>query len=228
MANAHTSNDIPEPDISHLVTEDDEPVDSIFSERQHRLLIDPLYASWRDEQGNVPRFIALANVGLFFALHEPPVVPDVMLSLDVDCPTNIHEKKHRSYLVWEFGKPPDVVIEAVSNREGGEEAKLEKYARIGVPYAVIFDPDHHIGQRALRVYAHHARGYVDLLDPSFLPEIGLGLTLWTGSYEGFEWTWLRWCDRDGRVLQTGGEAAAAAQERLDRLEARLRELGVDP
>ncbi len=28
-------------------------------------------------------FLALANVGLFHELHEPPHVPDVMLSLDV-------------------------------------------------------------------------------------------------------------------------------------------------
>ncbi len=35
-------------------------------------------------------------------------------------------KKHRSYFMWEFGKPPEVVIEIVSNREGEElERKLK-------------------------------------------------------------------------------------------------------
>jgi hypothetical protein len=37
--------DIYEIDISHIVTEDDEPVDNIFSAVQQRLLVEPLYSS---------------------------------------------------------------------------------------------------------------------------------------------------------------------------------------
>ena len=40
--------DLPEeflPDIDDLVTEDDIPVDNIFSEKQQRLLTEPLYSS---------------------------------------------------------------------------------------------------------------------------------------------------------------------------------------
>ena len=41
---------------------------------------------------------------------------------------------HRSYFVQEHGKPPDVVVEIVSNRRGCEDSnKLEGYARIRVP-----------------------------------------------------------------------------------------------
>ena len=35
------------PDVSHLVTEDDAPVESLFHEKQMRLLVEPLYSSWR-------------------------------------------------------------------------------------------------------------------------------------------------------------------------------------
>ena len=48
------------------------------------------------------------------------MVPDVMLSLDVSIADDLQEKKNRSYFVWRFGKPPEVVIEIVSNREGEE------------------------------------------------------------------------------------------------------------
>jgi len=246
---AFVADEIPEPDISHLVTEDDEPVDSILSEKQQRLLTETLYTSWKDAQGNAPPFFALANVGLFFALHEPPLVPDVMLSLDVVCPDNVVEKKKRSYLMWEVGKPPDIVIKIVSNREGGEEEKLDRYARIGIPYAVIFDPWHFLGPRVLRTYEHHGRAYIDFVDPTWLPELGLGLTLWSGTYEGMQATWLRWCNCQGELLPTGAEATATAaldvkaarqetdaarreadalRERNERMAARLRELGLDP
>ncbi len=39
--------EIPRPDLSHLITEDDEPVDNWFQERQQRLLPESLYASWK-------------------------------------------------------------------------------------------------------------------------------------------------------------------------------------
>ena len=101
--------DLPEeflPDIDDLVTEDDIPVDNIFSEKQQRLLTEPLYSSR-------PRwpFVALANVGLFYRVHHPPLVPDMLLSLEVEVPEDVWSKSHRAYFVWEFGKPPDVVID---------------------------------------------------------------------------------------------------------------------
>ena len=34
-----------------MVTEDDTPVDNWFSEKQRRLLVDPLYASWQGPGG---------------------------------------------------------------------------------------------------------------------------------------------------------------------------------
>lgn len=37
---------IDEPDLSALVTEDDTPVDSIYSEKQQRLLTGPLFGEW--------------------------------------------------------------------------------------------------------------------------------------------------------------------------------------
>ena len=116
-------------------------MDNIFSEKQQRLLTETLYASWTGPGPNRP-FVAMSNVGLFFHVRKPPLVPDALLSLDVELPSEIHLKQNRSYFVWEYGKPPDVVIEVVSNREGGEgTTKLTRYASIGVRYYVIYDPD---------------------------------------------------------------------------------------
>jgi len=66
----------------------------------------------------------------------------MLLSLDVDLPADWWPTSHRSFFVWEFGKPPDVVVEVVSNDEGGEDTKnLTGYARIAVRYHVIYDAE---------------------------------------------------------------------------------------
>ncbi|RMF33653.1 MAG: Uma2 family endonuclease [Chloroflexi bacterium] len=214
--------------VDHLVTEDDTPVDNLFSEKQQRLLTEPLYSSWAGPGEGRP-FLVMANVGLFYALYKPPIVPDVLLSLDVKAPSDLLPKEHRSYFVWLYGKPPDVVIEIVSNREGEELGrKLETYARIGVPYYVVFDPGELLGIGLLRVHELSPLKPPQVISEKELPGVGLGLTLWQGEYEGVEALWLRWCDLEGRVIPTGAERAEQERRRAERLAAQLRALGVEP
>ena len=86
-------------------------------------------------------------------------------------------------------------------------------------------------------------------DETWFDDIGLGVTLWHGEYQGCEDTWLRWCDRVGAVIPTGEERAEAERaraeaeraraeteharaeaerERAERLAAKLRAAGIDP
>lgn len=236
----------PRPDISHLITEDDEPVDNIFSAKQQRLLVEPLYSGWRSEQP----FFADANVGIFASLREPPLVPDMFLSLGVVPPQeNAWKKEHRSYFLWEYGKPPEAVIEVVSNQEGGEGSrKVRAYARLGILYYAIYDPAQRIQEQPLIVYELVVGKYVARPD-SRLPEVGLGLRLWDNEYEGMPDVWLRWTDLDGVLIPTGAELAEQERqvaeeqrqvaeeqrqmaeqqrERAEKLAARLLELGIDP
>ena len=99
-----------------------------------------------------------------------------------------------------------------------------------------------------RLYALSVRRYI-LWDTWQFPEIGLGLTLWDGLYEGVTTQWLRWCDLDGNVILTGAEQSAqreqevsqerqrAEQEhqradqerqRAERLAEQLRAMGIEP
>jgi Uma2 family endonuclease len=121
------SDEIIEIDYSQLVTEDDDPL-SIVEQAQQRLLTEPLYASWQPGRP----FEVFANVGLFYALGEPAVVPDAMLSLDIVLPDEVWEKPNCSYYIWKYGKAPEVVIEVVSNLKGMELAeKMDKYVNMG-------------------------------------------------------------------------------------------------
>ncbi|MBP87203.1 MAG: hypothetical protein CMJ64_10865 [Planctomycetaceae bacterium] len=60
------------PNIDHIVTETEEAVDNLYSEKQQRLLIEPLFSSWR---GGDKSFVAMANVGLFIRSGSRPLFP---------------------------------------------------------------------------------------------------------------------------------------------------------
>ncbi|MEW6735735.1 MAG: Uma2 family endonuclease, partial [Acidobacteriota bacterium] len=142
-------------EVDQLITEDDTPVDNFPSEKQQRLLTEPLYSSWPGP-GEGRTFLAAANVGVFSSVHLPSIVPDVFVSLDVEIAADWWAKAHRSYFFWEFGKAPDVVIEIVSNKEGQENSeKLRRYERMAVPYYVIFDPIKQIQPQVLTIYELH-------------------------------------------------------------------------
>ena len=140
------------PSLDHLITDDGRPVDNFFVEKQQRLLTEPLNSSWTGPEGGRP-FIAASNVGLFFEPKNPAYCPDAMLSLGVRLGDDLKQKPNRSYFVWLLGKVPDVVIEIVSDRTGGEDGhKMQEYARQGIPYYVIFDPAEHLSAGVLRVF----------------------------------------------------------------------------
>jgi Uma2 family endonuclease len=211
--------------VNELVTEDDTPVDNLLSEKQQRLLTEPLYSSWSgpsgalQPQGRRP-FLVAANVGLFPSLSQPPLVPDVFLSLDVEVPPDWHDKRHRSYFFWEFGKPPEVVIEIVSNRAGNElDSKLRDYARLGITYYIVYDPLQQLRTQALHIYEKQGLQYQPFPGGT-LPGVGLGLVLWEGLYEGKRDTWLRWCDVQGQVIPTGAERAEREAARAEQEAAR--------
>lgn len=240
-------------DISHLVIEDDTPVDNLQSEKQQRLLVEPLYSS-----KPIPSpFLAAANVGLFYILKGDPIVPDMMLSLRVQCADDFSQRQNRAYFVWEFGKVPEVCIEIVSNTEGDEItlsrksqqrgkaiAKKDLYAQILIPYYVVFDPLSQIQKESdmngalLRVWWNVAGQHTELTPAPgiseaeqmvWLERVGLGLTLWAGQFEEeVTRVWLRWCDREGKVIPTGAERAEAERQRAERLAERLRAMGVNP
>lgn len=201
--------------IDQLVTEDEQPVDNLPSAKQQRLLVESLYSSWAGPVGGGP-FLADANIGVFATAKTPPLVPDMFLSLKVQVAKDWWQKRHRSYLVWEFLKPPEVVIEIVSNRKGEEDGrKLQDYAKLGSRYYIIFDPTEQLKEGVLRVYELRHHAYVKL-STRWLSAVGLGVTLWTGTYEEKEEVWLRWCDPEGNLILTGAERATQEYRRAER------------
>jgi len=204
----------PPVDIEALITEDDTPVDNLPSEKQQRLLTEPLYSSWSGPGEGRP-FLAAANVGVFAETGAPAIVPDVFISLDVQVHQDWWVKIHRSYFIQEYRKPPDLVVEIVSNTEGGENAdKRQKYAWMRIPYYVIYDPALQIMPEALTVYRLQNRRY-EPMPQAWFPELQLGLVLWQGEFEDRRDCWLRWSDEKGEVIPTGKEQAERERQRAE-------------
>lgn len=244
-----------EVDVSHLVTEDETPVDNLPSEKNQRLLTSSLYSGWKAP--GEAKFLATANVSIFNSVKENPIVPDVFVSLDVEIDDDWWKKEHRSYFVWQFGKVPDLVIEIVSNKEGGEKGrKVNRYAKMRIPFYIIYDPMKHIMSEKLSVYHLRDNAYYlySYESEDLLPN--LRVTLWEGEFEGKHDTWLRWTDSQGNLILTGDELAQQerqekeqerqekelalqkvreetqakekALQKAERLAAKLKELGIDP
>lgn len=227
--------------VQNMITEDDEPVDNRFTEKQQRLLVEPFYDSWQpppfEDAPDEPRtFIAAANVGIFTSPYQPAIVPYMFLRLDVETGGDLKEKENRSYCLWIHEKEPDAVLEIVSDKRGGEfDEKMRRYGRMGVHYYVTFDPFEVYDAPHLRVYERAIGWRYRLRDDFALPEVGLSLKMWRGEFEKEETEWLRWCDANGNLILTGAERASQeteraenAEQRAERLAAKLREMGIDP
>lgn len=210
-------------DYESLITEDDEPVDSMYSERQMRILADSLYTSWDYKKP----FLACANVGVFEKRPKKimPIVPDMFLSLDVSPAKDFWKKKNRCYMISVFGKPPELVVEIVSNKVGNENSsKLRIYASMGIKYYVIFDPELHLFKTKLHVYELKNGRYVAFpwrdinKNGAWFKDLKLGLRIEKGLFHAMNTEWLTWFDDKGNTLYTGEEKARRAQAKAESVE----------
>jgi Uma2 family endonuclease len=223
-----------EPNYDLMVTEDDTPVDNVYAAWQHLLLTAPLLETWPGPGEGCPRFIC-SDVGLFYAPDQPAFSPDVLISLGVSPPqSGLKRKENHSYYLWKYKKPPEAIVEVVSNRKGGElTTKRQGYAKIGVPYYIVWDRDLHLRKRMLQCFLLTNGKYAPC-EPWF-PELELGVTIWEGAFGEMHDTFLRWSNGDGKLIPTGAELAEREKQRADqekrraeKLAEKLRSLGIDP
>ena len=209
-----------EPEINYddFITEDDEPVDNLFSERQQRLLPESLHSSWKIDKP----FLALANVGIYEKNPTTPIIPDVFVSLNVTPAENIWEKKHRCYFISIFGKPPELVIEIISNKVGKErKEKRTRYQNMGVKYYVVYDPGLHVYKTSLHANKLKGKTYVAFPQKAirskqlWFDDIDIGLTIQKGKYQELMGNWLRFYDSSGNILKTGDEKAKDEERRAN-------------
>lgn len=128
----------------------------------------------------------------------------------------------RSYTPHREGEIPAIVMEFVSNTDGGEYSsrphppygKLWFYERIvKVPIYVIFEAD----SALLEVRQLNSEGIYEILSPDengrfWLEPLKLYLGTWHGTKREETADWLRWWDTEGNLLLWGNELIAKEKQ----------------
>jgi Uma2 family endonuclease len=149
-----------------------------------------------------------------------PVVPDGFLSLGVE--RHKGETSRKSYVVWEEeGVVPSFVLEVASLTPGGEyDTKITTYARLGVLYYVIYNPqywrrDQH---QPFEVYRLVDGAYeLQIGEPYWMPEVGLGIGRHPYQDGNIRREALYWYNEQGERYLTPEEQLARYRERFGEL-----------
>jgi Uma2 family endonuclease len=141
----------------------------------------------------------------------------------------------RSFVIWDEGVAPLIVIEFVSG-DGSEEhddtpgkGKFWVYRRgIRAFYYAIHDPT----KDTLEVYQLDGVEY-RRLDPDedglyHLPRFGFALGHWSGKVDRHNLTWVRFFSLNGEMLPSADERAEKAEAELAEVLAKLKAKGIDP
>jgi len=227
------------PTQNELPCDDGVPMETQRHKMQMDLLIHSLYP-WLEKRDNA--YIG-GNMFIYYSAaqikNQDFKGPDFFAVLDVP------KVERKSWVVWEEGKAPDVVIELLSDStiDNDKTTKKEVYQdQMRVPEYFWYDPFNPEDFAGFRL---HGRIYEPLTweEPGYFSEgLQLYLIRWEGDYEGVTATWIRWADPEGNVLPTRGEIAIQAQAQAQqaqaqaqqaqaenlKLAAKLRELGIDP
>jgi Uma2 family endonuclease len=207
------------PTQDELPSSDGMPMETHRHVLQTFLLTDALALAWA---GRRDVFIG-ANMFVYFSPNQVLTHdyrgPDIFVVVDVP-----QHRVRKSWVVWEEGKGPDVVIELLSESTAHldkTETKLIYQDRLRVPEYFWYDP--YSGELAGFVlrdgkYEPIAAGPAGRLPSRRLDQL---LSRWDGVYRDEQATWLRWATPDGTLLPTAAERAEQAERRLAELEARL-------
>lgn len=219
------------PSSDELVDSDDFPVDNEEQNFIPNVLLFLLEYVWKHRND----WFFAVDMGVYHttgAHPKVPVVPDGFLSLGVE--RRKGGKARKSYITWEEnGIPPILALEVVSQTPGGEyDEKLEIYARLGVLYYVVYNPQfwRRDGHLPFEVYRWVNDVYeLQVGEPFWMPEIGLGVGRCRLPADPLEREVLSWYDSKGDRWLSEAEAerqrADAQQRRVDQLAERLRQLG---
>jgi Uma2 family endonuclease len=218
----------------------DEPVDNI-----DQPLLAGALSEILEQAGRLREDVLISsNYGVCATLGDKIVVkaPDWMYVPHIWVP---QQELRRSYTPQLQGEIPAIVIEFLSETEGGEYSikptyppgKWFFYERVlQVPQYAIFEPQ----QGVLEVYQLNDSGRYDLQQPDAnnhyrIEALNLFLGVWQGTKENRTGYWLRWWDESGQMLPWGVELADRERQRAEQerqraeaLAAQLRAAGIEP
>ena len=154
----------------------------------------------------------------------PTIVPDGFLALGV---TRRKGQFGRSsyVLAEEQNIVPILALEYLSKTYGGEyDRKLTVYAKLGVKYYLVYNPEGRRKHQKLELYELKNGEYERSLgsEPFWLPELGLGIGRNQGVLAGVQLEWLTWFNGDGHPYPLPEEAIDRERRKAERAQRRTK------
>ncbi|NEO22509.1 MULTISPECIES: Uma2 family endonuclease [unclassified Moorena] len=212
MTSAVVPNTPPIPPTQYeLPCDDGIPMETERHKLQMELLTDPLYP-WlaQREDGYFG-----GNMFLYFSTEQIKNQdfrgPDVFVVLGVP------KAERLSWVVWEEGKAPDVIIELISDSTANTDKTTKKVVyqdQVRVPEYFWYDPFNPEDFAGFRLHNGVYQPLTEDEEGRLISErLGLALVRWQGVYKNnVDTTWLRWATLEGIVLPTAEEIAVQAQQ----------------
>ena len=215
-----------------LPDSDGKPVENAYQHPQSAMLSDVLLPALDRLHPDSNYFVG-ADTGIYWQHTTPDPLagcksPDWYYVPNV--PRLLDGNLRRSYVLWNEGVHPLVVIEYVSGNGADERdatpftGKFWVYEQgICAGYYVIWDQPRNRLELFERVGSRYLPRTPDTNGRFWIPEMGVSLGIWHGTYQGYETEWIRAWDRHGRLLPTaedrGDEARRVAEQERLRAEA---------
>ncbi|NBD18827.1 MAG: Uma2 family endonuclease [Cyanobacteria bacterium] len=221
------------PTQNELPCDDGVPMETQRHKLQMDLLIDALYP-WLEQRDN-----GYVGGNMFIYYSAAQVKNQDFKGPDFFAVLNVPKVERKSWVVWEEGKAPDVIIELLSESTATQDKTVKKEIyqnQMRVPEYFWYDPFNPEDWAGFTL----VNGNYQALQPDAQnryqsQQLGLALVQWQGVYKGVETVWLRWATLDDELLPTPQELAELAeqranqaQQRAEQLATKLRELGIDP
>ena len=184
-----------------------------------------------------------SDLNLYYDVHHPlwHKRPDWFVAVNVPLLYDGHDLR-RSYVVWQEGQSPSIVVEFLSPRTEREDlghffeaadqvsqqesdaisqtstastpGKLEVYEQyLRVPHYIVYSRYTQRLRYFKLIGSQYEEQPVQTVNPMiWLPDLQIGLARWQGVFEGTTAAWIRWCDQAGNLLLTDTEQERQAKE----------------
>ncbi|MEB3359929.1 MAG: Uma2 family endonuclease [Synechococcales bacterium] len=260
----HAPEYFPYPDHTQLPESDGTFVKNFQEHPQSILLTESIWATLQVLHPD-GQFAIGQDSGIYWRLTDPPErgaeAPDWFYVPNV--PPLLDGQVRRSYVLWREFIPPLIVLEFVSGDGSEERDKTPRTGKFWIYEQIIrpaFYGIYEVSRASIELY-HHIENRFEPVSTNErghypIPQMGVELGIWQGTYKNLNLPWLRWWSQEGSLLLTGEEQAEqehqraeqerhraeqehqraeqerqrAEQERqrAEQLAAKLRDLGVDP
>ena len=182
------------PTEDDLPCDDGEPMETARHREQMNLLIESLQAYWKEER----KYYTGGNMFMHYDLNDKRKFrgPDFFLVLDTE------NRERKSWVVWQEGKYPDMIIELLSDttRKIDKNAKKTLYEQVfKTPEYYLYDPHSY----EFLGYRLSGTGYIPVIPDKYKRIYSPVTGLWLAVRKER----LRWLTPDGELVPSHAELA---------------------